>query len=145
MIGDIKTGSCACGLISYEVILPFKKVIICHCHNCQKRTGSASGLMIYFKEEQVRSTDEYLCLYEYEAESGNAMQSHFCQICGTSVFLTGALNQGLIGVAGSCFDDGTFFYDVDRELFCRSKAPFVKVDAKASMETSPRYRKTKKS
>ena len=139
MTGDLKTGSCACGHVSYQVVLPYEKVVICHCDNCQKRTESAFGLMIYFKVDQVRFSPEDLCSYHYKAESGNAMQSHFCRICGTSLFLTCVLNEGLIGVAGGCFDKERFFYEVDREIFCRSKTPFVKIAAKASLETSPRY------
>ena len=141
---EIKTGSCACGHVPYHVVLPFEKVVICHCDNCQKRTGSAFGLMIYLKTEQVRFSSENLCVYHYKAESGNDMQSHFCRLCGTSVFLTGALNEGLIGVAGGCFDDERFFYEVDREIFCRTKAPFIEIAAKASMATSPRYGQRKK-
>ena len=132
MGSDFKTGSCSCGHVSFQVVLPFEKVVICHCDNCQKRTGSAFGLMIYFKADQVRFSPENLSVYHYKAESGNAMQSHFCRTCGASVFLTGDLNTGLIGVAGGCFDDDRFYYDVDREIFCRSKAPFVKMTAMAA-------------
>ena len=49
-----------------------------------------------------------------------------------------------MGVAGGCFDDERFFYEVDREIFCRTKAPFVEIAAKASMATSPRYGQRKK-
>ena len=140
---EIKTGSCACGHVVYRVVAPLEKVVICHCDNCQKRTGSAFGLMIYFKADQVCFSPENLTVYHYKAESGNAMQAHFCNLCGTSMFLTGDLNAGLIGVAGGCFDDERFFYEVDREIFRRTKAPFVEIRAKASMPTSPRYRQSK--
>ena len=55
---EIKTGSCACGHVTYHVVLPFEKVVICHCDNCQKRTGSAFGLMVYVKTEQVQFSPE---------------------------------------------------------------------------------------
>ena len=141
---DYKTGSCACGGVQFKASLPFEKVVLCHCQHCQKRTGSAFGLMVYFKEGQISFSQEKLGTYDYQADSGNAMQSHFCKKCGTSLFLTGALNKGLMGVAGGCFDDERLFYKVDREIFCRSKAPFVDIEAKASMTTSPRYGQPKK-
>jgi hypothetical protein len=99
--------------------------------------------MVYFKQDHVQLSKESLTTHRYKTDSGNEMQSHFCTQCGTSLFLTGDLLAGLIGVAGGCFDDETFWYEVDREVFCRSKAHFVEIDTPASMETSPRYKPIK--
>ena len=139
MTGANKRGRCACGKVGFTAALPSDKVVLCHCPQCKQRTGSAFGIMVYFPEENLQFSKEFLQIYDYLADSGNKMQSHFCQQCGTSLFLTGTINQGLVGVAGGCFDDVRFWYGIDREIFCRSKAPFVEVDADVSLETSPRY------
>lgn len=107
------------------------------------RTGSAFGLLVYFNEGDVSFSSKSLNHYHYKAESGNAMQAHFCGHCGTPLCLTGELNKGLVGIAGGCFDEERFFYEVDREIFCRSKAPFVVNDVKLSLETSPRFTNVK--
>ncbi|XDZ66450.1 GFA family protein [Alphaproteobacteria bacterium LSUCC0684] len=143
MANQYKTGRCACGKVVFEARLPHEKSIICHCKSCQLRTGSVFGLMIYFKRGQLSFPQHLLSLFQYRAESGNAMQSHFCKECGTSLFLTGALNAGLIGVAGGCFDNDLSWCKIDREIFCRSKADFVHVNTAVSLETSPRYKPKK--
>ena len=144
MSDTLKTGRCTCGKVSFKTRSPHVKAIICHCKSCQMRTGSAFGLMVYFNEADVSFSTKSLRHYDYKSDSGNGMHSHFCEQCGTSLFLTGELNEGLIGVAGGCFDEERFFYEVDREIFCRSKAPFVVNDVKQSMDTSPRYTDAKK-
>ena len=140
MDSGVKAGGCACGQVVFKASLPHDRVVLCHCEYCQRRTGSAFGLMVYFAQDHVRFSREHLRSYAYRTDSGNEMQSHFCMKCGTSLFLTGDILKGQIGVAGGCFDDETFWYKLDREVFCRSKAHFVHVDAETSMETSPRYK-----
>lgn len=144
MTDTFKTGRCACGKVLFNVRLPHIKAIICHCKACQMRTGSAFGLLVYFNKADVSFSTQYLRQYKYKADSGKGMQSDICGQCGTSLFLKGDLDAGLIGVAGGCFDKGRFFYEVDREIFCRRKAPFAVNDVKLSMDTSPRYPHGKK-
>ena len=140
MPNHTKIGRCACGKVVFQAKLPFEKSVICHCKSCQLRTGSAFGHMIYFKRNHLSFAQHLLRLFAYKAESGNAMQGHFCKECGTTLFLTGTLNAGLIGVAGGCFDDGVSWCKIDREIFCRSKADYVYIDTPFSLETSPRYK-----
>src|ERR1017187_3288579 len=39
-------GGCNCGEIRYVVTRPFLTAYICHCHRCQKRTGSAFSMSV---------------------------------------------------------------------------------------------------
>jgi hypothetical protein len=39
-------GGCNCGAIRYRVTRPFLTAYICHCHLCQKRTGSAFSFSV---------------------------------------------------------------------------------------------------
>ena len=36
----MKTGSCLCGAVKYEVHGPLRNVIACHCEQCRKQTGT---------------------------------------------------------------------------------------------------------
>jgi hypothetical protein len=132
-------GSCACGAVEFEAALPHDRAVLCHCLYYQRRTGSAFGVMVYFQSQHVSFPKTLLKSYSYKTDSGNMMQSHFCEMCGTSLFLTGDILSGIIGVAGGCFDDG-YWFEIDREVFLRSKAHFIcNIDANESMTTSPRY------
>ena len=37
------TGRCACGTVHFAVSAPFEAARYCHCHNCQRRTGTSSS------------------------------------------------------------------------------------------------------
>ena len=36
----MKTGSCLCGSVKYEVNGPLRPVVACHCEQCRKQTGT---------------------------------------------------------------------------------------------------------
>jgi hypothetical protein len=36
----VKTGSCLCGAVTFEVDGPLRPVIACHCVQCRKQTGN---------------------------------------------------------------------------------------------------------
>jgi hypothetical protein len=41
-----RPGGCNCGAVRYLVTRPLLAVYICHCHLCQKRTGSAFSMSV---------------------------------------------------------------------------------------------------
>ena len=77
--------SCRCGqlrlLASGEPI----RVSVCHCLNCQKRSGSVFAAQVRFVRDAVtiegRST-----AYAHAGGSGNIARFHFCGTCGATVY-----------------------------------------------------------
>lgn len=41
------SGECNCGNVTYEVFRAPLLTYVCHCGNCQKRSGSAFGMWTY--------------------------------------------------------------------------------------------------
>ncbi len=78
---------------------------LCHCANCQRRTGSAFGWSCYFPEDQVVVPDAAHGVYAFERESGR-QERHFCDRCGSTVFWRSEVFAGLIGVAAGCLTGG---------------------------------------
>jgi hypothetical protein len=39
-------GGCLCGLVEFEVDLPFVKFVKCHCSRCRRTTGSAANAYV---------------------------------------------------------------------------------------------------
>ncbi|MEI9964568.1 MAG: hypothetical protein WDM92_07580 [Caulobacteraceae bacterium] len=39
-----RTGGCQCGAVRYELRSAERTLWICHCHECQKQSGSAFGM-----------------------------------------------------------------------------------------------------
>ena len=46
----------------------------------------------------------------------------------------------MVAIAGATFDPPTFWYDVEREVFTRSKAEFCQISIPESFDESPIYK-----
>ena len=95
---------------------------VCHCRYCQLRTGSAFGTLAYFKDENFKITAGKAKEYTFTSESGTQWETFFCDTCATTVFIKLEVRQGLIGVTAGTLDPPTFWFELDREAFMRSKA-----------------------
>jgi len=96
------TASCCCE--SAGVITQGEPVInsLCHCENCKKRTGSAFGISVYFKNEQIVKYFGETVIYTINNEI--KQERHFCKNCGTTIYWKLSSIPDYIGVAGGCFN-----------------------------------------
>ena len=70
-MGEAQEGGCACGAVRYRVNGQPVGTSVCHCRNCQRRTGSAFGIGIYFREGDFELLRGSLKAYEFRSdESG---------------------------------------------------------------------------
>ncbi len=78
----MKTGSCLCGAVAYEVHGPLRPSIACHCTICRKLTGH------YWSATQALTSD--LRLTEDRGlrwhDSSDRARRAFCQYCGSNLF-----------------------------------------------------------
>ena len=132
-------GGCFCGLLRYETASEPVRTAVCHCRYCQFRTGTAFGISVYFKTDQVTFNNALSETYAYETEGGNTGVPTRCANCSTNVSWEMSVEalKGKIGIAGGTFDPPTFWYEVEREVFVRSEADFCQVSSPQSFETSP--------
>jgi len=99
------SGGCACGAVRYRISGEPVRISICHCTQCQKRTGSAFGMGCVFSREAVEVLTGDVTEYERIAESGNRVRFHFCSVCGTSVFWDFEAMPEARGIAAGTLDD----------------------------------------
>lgn len=87
-MSEVHEGGCLCGAVRYRAKGQALRTLVCHCHFCQKMTGSTSYAESMFPIDAVDFTGE-LRVYDHKSEtSGKAVQVHFCPRCGTTVTLT---------------------------------------------------------
>jgi len=141
MAEEIHEGGCSCGSVRYRTRGKPFPVGICHCRYCQTRTGSAFGISVYFDDDQVELTQGELKEFEFQTESGGTTTNYFCPNCGTTVFERISMRPDKISVTGGTFDPPTFWYEVTREVFCRTSAPFVFNDVDEKHSTFPGHKK----
>jgi len=80
---------------------------MCHCLECQKRTGSTFGAQSRWPRDHVtiagRATE-----YVRIADSGNGITFHFCPKCGSTVYYLLNDIPDVIAVAVGAFADPSF-------------------------------------
>ena len=109
-----RTASCRCGQISATATGEPVRVSVCHsvCHclNCQKRSGSAFAVQARWPSAQVAISGQSKS-FVVTADSGNPATFHFCPDCGSDVYYTIAGNPqfaDLIAIPVGAFADPSF-------------------------------------
>lgn len=121
----IHEGGCACGAVRYRTSGMPQRVAACACTSCQRRTGSAFGISVFFKESDIQFLQGSLREYRLKSDSGRWIDRGFCERCGTTVTWTAELRPGLRAIAGGTFDAPTFWYDLKIFSFARSKPQWL--------------------
>ena len=102
-----RTAACSCGQLSLAVEGEPARVSMCHCLECQRRTGAVISNQARFKPEQIkffgRSTE-----WRRTAESGSVVTFHFCPACGSTVYWTSESFPGFVVIAIGNFADPDF-------------------------------------
>jgi hypothetical protein len=80
---------------------------MCHCLECQRRTGAVSSNQARFRPEQVTVTGE-ATTWNRTAESGSVVTFRFCPTCGSTVYWESESFPGYVIVAIGNFADPNF-------------------------------------
>jgi hypothetical protein len=102
-----RTASCACGQLRIACAGEPQKVSLCHCLDCQRRTGSTYGIAAFFLRSDVTPQGR-ASTYRRPSDSGFAVTFHFCPDCGSTVFWEPARKPDSIAVAVGAFADPSF-------------------------------------
>lgn len=104
-IEHVHTGGCACGAVRYEAVGKPFRVSVCHCKQCQRRTGSAFGISCYFSKENVNILQGTLKMYQRLSDDGRWFRTQFCEVCGSTLLWHLEVLSEAIGIAGGSLDD----------------------------------------
>ena len=85
--------ACSCGQLQLTIAGEPSRIAMCHCLECQRRTGAVISNQARFRLEQVSFAGK-TTTWTRTAESGNALTYHFCPTCGSTVFWE---NEGFPG------------------------------------------------
>ncbi len=102
-----RTASCQCGQLSVTCAGDPVRVSVCHCLNCQRRSGSSFAAQARFAPEDMTITgvsSEWVRI----SDEGSRATFHFCPDCGSTVYYVNESLPGLIAVAVGAFADPHF-------------------------------------
>ena len=103
-----REASCSCGQLRLVVEGEPVRISVCHCLECQKRTGSAFGVQARYAREQVQAIAGRSSSFERTGDSGSTARFHFCPDCGSTVFWDLASLPAFIAIAVGNFADPAF-------------------------------------
>ena len=92
-----RVATCSCRQLMLRATEEPLRVSICHCHACQRRTGSVFGVQARFREEDIVIRGDATA-YVRTGDSGSSATFYFCPVCGATVFYRLAEADGLVGV-----------------------------------------------
>ena len=93
-----RTASCSCGRLRVTCTGEPVRVSMCHCLECQKRTGAPFGAQARFNRSQVSSEGD-VTEFARTGDEGNRVTFRFCPTCGSTVYWTLSGLPDIVAVA----------------------------------------------
>lgn len=102
-----RTASCSCGQLTAVASTEPIRVSVCHCLNCQRRSGSVFAAQARFPASAVaiRGTSSS---FVRVGDAGGRCRFHFCPTCGDTVYYVSEGGEDSIVVPVGAFADPTF-------------------------------------
>jgi hypothetical protein len=102
-----RSAACSCGQLHLTMQGDPVRISMCHCLECQRRTGAVISNQARFPRDQVTIAGKSTA-WKRTAESGNALTFHFCPVCGSTVYWENEGFPGVVAVAIGNFADPRF-------------------------------------
>ena len=83
-VPDVIQGSCLCGGVRFQVTLPFRIAVHCHCSRCRKHSGTFGLTQGRVPKEQFELLRGEELIRVYRPDGGKVKA--FCSTCGSSLF-----------------------------------------------------------
>lgn len=100
------TGQCLCGKTGYLMASEPARTTVCYCKFCQRATGSAQMILPVFPEADLAVVSGTPEVYTHVSKgSGKEMHIHFCEDCGTKLYVTFERWPGFVGLYSGTLDD----------------------------------------
>ncbi len=116
-------GGCLCGAVRFEIGLPVRAVVACHCGQCRKWSG-----------HYVAATSAYLENFKLLAEGGlrwhqssPVAKRGFCGVCGSSLFWRPESGGRISILAGAL--DGKIGLRTAAHIYTESKGDYYAIPA----------------
>jgi hypothetical protein len=104
----MRRASCGCGQLQVVCTGEPVRVSMCHCLECQRRTGSVFGTQARFRREDFSAVEGRSTAYSRVGDSGNSATFHFCPVCGSTVYWELGALPDFVAVAVGAFADPGF-------------------------------------
>ena len=116
--------SCQCGKLTATVADGAEAItIVCHCLDCQRRTGSPFGTIAYFPQEAVAISGSPR-EFTRPTDAGNTFTTGFCAECGSTLYAKASRMPEITGITVGTLANPTYPPPV-RSVYEQSKHDWV--------------------
>jgi len=102
-----RRATCSCGQLRVTCEGEPLRISMCHCLECQKRTGSIFGVQARWRADQV-CVEGRASQWVRTGDSGGVITTHFCPACGSTVHWAIDGQPDIVAVAVGAFADPSF-------------------------------------
>lgn len=103
----VRIATCGCGQLKAECTGEPVRISVCHCLECQKRSGSAFAVQARWPGEQVALSGAF-GEWSRTGDAGSRATFRFCTRCGSTVSYSSDGMPGMIAVPVGAFADPAF-------------------------------------
>lgn len=103
-----RQAACSCGQLRLACEGEPLRISICHCLDCQKRTGAPFGMQVRYARDKVTAIRGERTQFTRQADSGNDVTFSFCPLCGSTVYWELSAFPDLLAIAVGAFADPKF-------------------------------------
>ena len=118
------TGGCLCGAVRYQCSHDVRNIIVCHCQDCRKASGSAAAYNSRVPAESITFTQGQPSTYAVTADSGHKLTRFFCSNCGSQLFSQREHLPQFYAMKVGSLDDPSAL-QVSRHIWTSSAMPWV--------------------
>jgi hypothetical protein len=101
-------GHCLCGQVTYTCDAEPIAAANCHCHNCQRSTGSAFSTVVVAPAAAFEIHGDTLGIYDTVGDSGSVGHRHFCTNCGSPLATKSEAAPTLVYIKAGTLNDTSF-------------------------------------
>ena len=121
------TGGCACGAIRYACAGEPIFALNCHCHDCQKESGSAFIPVLGVSKTGFTLVQGTPRSFTVTADSGHPTARLFCADCGSPLYGLPSSAPDLVTIRVSSLDDPSMFRP-SQNIYTASAQPWDYMD-----------------
>ncbi len=117
----MKTASCLCGDVAFEIHGPLRPVIACHCTQCRKQTGTYMSATAAADSDLVFTEKKGLAWFR----SSPGAKRGFCRNCGSPLFWKRD-GSTTTSITAGCID-GPTGAPLEGHIFCESAGDYYEI------------------
>jgi len=115
---------CQCGSLTAAIADDARAMIVlCHCLDCQRRSGSPFGEIAYYPEEAVELSGEAR-EFTRPTDMGNSFITGFCPTCGSTLYARASKYPEILGITVGTIADPAFPPPA-RSVYEQSRHPWL--------------------